>query len=324
MRPFCLNRLVADAGRQRARGRGEERREARRIDRRRSRGRARPLQRRGRARRAARGCAEEPSCSSSTSQRSRLSTRPRSAYSSRRARVSPTATLSASPRRARDPPRARGLRPRQALLRPRHRRRGACLMPTEGLLPPASLARYADAIVKASLVVGKGDTLVVMASRSIASSSPPSPLGVQGRSAIRRRRDLRPARLPRPAPARERRRARRALAVDRRLLREASSPDGALAAITGEGEAGYLDGVRRSGSRPTTSRAKQTAFVRRAQLNMESRWSIAAWPADYWASQVYPEPRGREARSGSSRRTSSTSAGSPTPTAPGRVAGRST
>jgi aminopeptidase len=34
--------------------------------------------------------------------------------------------------------------------------------------------------------------------------------------------------------------------------------------------------------------AKKIAFVRRAQLNMEARWSIAAWPADYWARQVYP------------------------------------
>src|SRR5437870_4695559 len=43
--------------------------------------------------------------------------------------------------------------------------RAFCLnrgVPTEGLLPPASLARYADAIVKASLAVGKGDTLVVI------------------------------------------------------------------------------------------------------------------------------------------------------------------
>src|SRR5581483_12252473 len=34
-------------------------------------------------------------------------------------------------------------------------------MPMEQLLPPESLARYADAIVKASLLVGKGDTFVV-------------------------------------------------------------------------------------------------------------------------------------------------------------------
>jgi leucyl aminopeptidase (aminopeptidase T) len=31
----------------------------------------------------------------------------------------------------------------------------------EPLLPPESLARYADAIVRASLGIGKGDTLVV-------------------------------------------------------------------------------------------------------------------------------------------------------------------
>ena len=30
-------------------------------------------------------------------------------------------------------------------------------------------------------------------------------------------------------------------------------------------------------------------FLRRAQLNMESRWTIAAWPTDHWAGQVYPK-----------------------------------
>ena len=100
-------------------------------------------------------------CSFSTSQTSPSSTPPPSAYSSRRARARRPRHF--PPRRAgtRNPPGARGLRSRQALLRPRHGRRGACLMPTEGLLPSESLARYADAIVKASLVIGKGDTLYV-------------------------------------------------------------------------------------------------------------------------------------------------------------------
>jgi len=30
-------------------------------------------------------------------------------------------------------------------------------------------------------------------------------------------------------------------------------------------------------------------FVRRAQLNLRSRWIIAAWPTDHWAGQVYPK-----------------------------------
>lgn len=75
----------------------------------------------------------------------------------------------------------------------------------------------------------------------------------------------------------------------RRRLRDASSPQGASAYIMGAGEAGYLDGVAPERIATDYQRfAKQIGFVRRAQLNMEARWSIAAWPADYWASQVYP------------------------------------
>ena len=76
----------------------------------------------------------------------------------------------------------------------------------------------------------------------------------------------------------------------RRRLREVSGPRGALAAIFGEGEVGYLDGV--SPKRIATDyqrMAKQTAFIRRAQLNLRARWTIAAWPTDHWAGQVYPE-----------------------------------
>src|SRR5207248_2755912 len=35
--------------------------------------------------------------------------------------------------------------------------------------------------------------------------------------------------------------------------------------------------------------AKHLAFLRRAQLNMRARWTIAAWPTDHWAGQVYPK-----------------------------------
>jgi aminopeptidase len=76
----------------------------------------------------------------------------------------------------------------------------------------------------------------------------------------------------------------------RRRLREVAGPRGALAAITGEGEAGYLDGIPPKRIATDYGRlAKQTAFVRRAQLNMRARWVIAGWPTDHWAGQVYPE-----------------------------------
>ncbi len=77
---------------------------------------------------------------------------------------------------------------------------------------------------------------------------------------------------------------------NRRRLREIVGPQGALAFIAGEGEEGYLDDVPPERTATDYARmAKQTAFVRRAQLNMQSRWTIAGWPTDHWASQVYPK-----------------------------------
>jgi aminopeptidase len=77
---------------------------------------------------------------------------------------------------------------------------------------------------------------------------------------------------------------------NRRRLREVASPAGAIAFIAGEGEAGYLDSVPPERIATDYQRmAKQTAFLRRAQLNMQSRWTIAGWPTDHWAGQVYPK-----------------------------------
>jgi len=77
---------------------------------------------------------------------------------------------------------------------------------------------------------------------------------------------------------------------NRRLLREVAGPKGALAAIAGNGEAGYLDGVKPDRiSTDYSRRAKQTAFLQRAHLNHRARWTVVAWPTDYWATQVYPK-----------------------------------
>src|SRR5262249_7303227 len=76
----------------------------------------------------------------------------------------------------------------------------------------------------------------------------------------------------------------------RRRFRELAGPRGALAAIAGDGEVGYLDGIPPERIATDYLRlTKQTAFLRRAQLNMQSRWTIAAWPTDHWAGQVYPK-----------------------------------
>jgi aminopeptidase len=163
-------------------------------------------------------------------------------------------------------------------------------VPTEGLLPADSLARYADAIVKASLAVGKGDTFVVMGEpehrellAAVATSAYKA--GAQYVDVVTADPLVTRAKLLHGSDD-----SLGALSPwTRRLLREATRPEGASAFITGAGEAGYLDGVPPERIATDYQRiAKHVAFVRRAQLNYEARWSIAAWPADHWARQVYP------------------------------------
>jgi aminopeptidase len=164
-------------------------------------------------------------------------------------------------------------------------------MTREPLLPPESLARYADAIVRASLGIGKGDTLVVQgepehrelmvavaeaayrAGARLVDVMTSDPLVMRARL-LHGRDDALGALSP----------------WARRRYREVSGPNGALAHIAGEGEAGYLDGVPPQRLATDYSRlVKQLGFVRRAQLNMKARWIIAGWPTDHWAGQVYPE-----------------------------------
>src|SRR5690242_3507987 len=159
------------------------------------------------------------------------------------------------------------------------------------LLPPESLERYADAIVRASLGIGKGDTLVVQGEPEhrellVAVAESGYRAGAQFVDVVTTDPLVMRARLLHggddavgaPSP------------WSRRRYREAAGPRGALAAISGDGEAGYLDGVPPERIATDYSRmAKQLAFLRRAQLNLRSRWTIAAWPTDHWAGQVYPK-----------------------------------
>jgi len=164
-------------------------------------------------------------------------------------------------------------------------------MAREQLLPPESLARYADAIVRASLGIEKGDTLVVQGEPEhrevlVAVAESAYRAGARFVDVLTADPLVMRARLMHGSDE-----ALGALSPwSRRRLREVSGPRGALAAIFGEGEVGYLDGV--SPKRIATDyqrMAKQTAFIRRAQLNLRARWTIAAWPTDHWAGQVYPE-----------------------------------
>ena len=164
-------------------------------------------------------------------------------------------------------------------------------MARQPLLPADSLARYADAIVRASLSIGKGDTLVVQGQPEHREL-----LAAVAESAYRAGAKFVDVVTADPLVVR----ARLLHGTDdaigtlspwgRRRLREVSGPRGALASIAGEGEGGYLDGVPPARIATEQARlAEKTAFARRAQLNMRSRWTIAAWPTDHWAGQVYPK-----------------------------------
>ena len=161
------------------------------------------------------------------------------------------------------------------------------------ILPPEKLRRYAEAIVKASLGVGKGDTLVVSgetAHRELAVA-----VADAGYRAGARIVDVLYA-----DPLVER--ARLLHARDEALgvvtpwteqrFRELAKPTGARVAITGESEPGYLDGIPPKRLRADISRAATNrAFVayRRANLDLRARWTGVAWPTDHWAEQVYPD-----------------------------------
>jgi aminopeptidase len=164
-------------------------------------------------------------------------------------------------------------------------------MVRESLLPPESLARYADAIVRASLGIGKGDTLVVQGEPEhrellVAVAESAYRAGAEFVDVVTADPLVMRAKLLHGSDD-----AIGALSPwSRRRLREVAGPRGALAAITGEGEAGYLDGIPPERIATDYSRlAQKTAFLRRAQLNMRARWTIAGWPTDHWAGQVYPE-----------------------------------
>jgi aminopeptidase len=159
------------------------------------------------------------------------------------------------------------------------------------LLPPASLARYADAIVRASLAIENGDTLVVQGEPEhrellVAVAESAYRAGARFVDVITADPLVLRARLLHGSDD-----ALGALPPwSLRRLREASSPHGALAHIAGEGETGYLDDVPPERlSTDYSRRARQLGFLRRAQRDLRSRWIIAGWPTDHWAGQVYPE-----------------------------------
>jgi aminopeptidase len=161
----------------------------------------------------------------------------------------------------------------------------------EPLLPAEALARYAEAIVRASLDVRQGESLVALGQPEhrellVAIAESAYRAGAQFVDVVTTDPLVTRARLLHGSDD-----AIGALSPwSRRRFREVAGPRGALAQITGEGEPGYLDGVRPERLATDYSRfAKHIAFLRRAQLNLRARWTIAAWPTDHWAGQVYPD-----------------------------------
>ena len=164
-------------------------------------------------------------------------------------------------------------------------------MVAEGILEPDRLRRYADAIVKASLGVKKGDTLVVSgepAHRELMLAVVDA--GYRAGAAISDM-DYTDPYAYRARMLSGSREARTTVTPWRlRQYRELVKPEAARAHISGTADLGYLEGVPpKRIAESQAAVAAQLAWFQRANLDMRARWTIAAWPTDLWAGQVYPE-----------------------------------
>ena len=168
----------------------------------------------------------------------------------------------------------------------------------QGLLEPDQLARYADAVVKVGISVGRGDDLLVTcqpAHREFAVALVEAGYRAGARSVDVEYVDplVRAAYL-RSAPDR----AIGHVAPWRSArVRASMRPETATLWVAGEGEPGALEDV--PGKRlaaDITRAAKRFADVKRATQLGKRRWSIAAWPTESWAAAVYPKLADRAAQ----------------------------
>jgi len=161
---------------------------------------------------------------------------------------------------------------------------------SDWILKPAELERYADAVTK-SIDLKRGDTIVVRgapAHREL--------MVAVAASAYRGGAHAVDVVTSDPLVMRARLRHGRddALGVltpwAKRRYSELMKPNTAEIFISGESDPGFLDGIPEK--RITTEYARlgpQLRAWRRASLDMRVRWTIAGWPTDYWAGQVYPD-----------------------------------
>jgi aminopeptidase len=161
----------------------------------------------------------------------------------------------------------------------------------KGLLAADELARYADAVVKIGISVGRDDDLLVNcqpAHREFAVALVEAGYRAGARSVDVEYLDplVRAAYL-RTAPDK----AIGYIAPWRGArIRASMRPETATLWIAGEGEPGALSGV--PGKRladDVTRSVKRFGDVRRASRLGKRRWSIAAWPTESWAGTVYPK-----------------------------------
>jgi aminopeptidase len=163
-------------------------------------------------------------------------------------------------------------------------------MDNAAILEPAELERYADAITK-SIALKRGDTIVVRGAPAhrelmVAVAASAYRGGAHAVDVVVSDPLVMRARLVHGRDA--------ALGVltpwHKRRLRELMRPESAEIYISGESDPGFLDGIPPKRIRTEYARAgAQTRAFRRASLDMRVRWTIAGWPTDHWAGQVYPE-----------------------------------
>ena len=159
------------------------------------------------------------------------------------------------------------------------------------LLQPQDLARYADAVVKVGLSLGRGDALLITcqpAHREFAVALVEAGYRAGARNVdveyvdpVVRAAYLRSASDKSIGHVTQWRASR---------VRASVKPDTATLWIAGESEPGALNDVpgKRLAADVTRS-LKPFGDVRRASRAGKRRWSIAAWPTQRWAEAVYPK-----------------------------------
>jgi aminopeptidase len=160
----------------------------------------------------------------------------------------------------------------------------------KSLLPPEELARYADAVVKVGLALGRGDDLLVTcqpAHREFAVALVEAGFRAKARTVDVVYTDplVRAAYL-RSAPDKS---VGYVTPWRATRVRATVKPETATLFIAGESDPGALNDIPGKRLAADVTRAsKRFADVRRASRLGKRRWSIAGWPTAAWAKAVYP------------------------------------